>query len=221
MRKNGEFWTAEDDATLREIYSGNGGARQQMWRLPGRTFPAVRSRASKLKIVRRPPVRPYSKEEDDIIREGWRIGRPSKETAQMVGRGHTAVRRRADILGLTGKGTMSPGCKFSWVELEIRRILSDGFPRTIAQLSRQIGCTPNAVYLRLRAGHGVSFRVADFDNVGRHWAGMWELGSGPDAVNDKVSTAAQTSKRARDRKKLREMGGPRGPFSVLIQQVTA
>ena len=53
--KSGE-WSPEEDSVLLEIYSNQRAVKHQLSRLPGRSYPAVKARAARLKLDHKKPI---------------------------------------------------------------------------------------------------------------------------------------------------------------------
>jgi hypothetical protein len=198
----GKAWTTEEEAVLYEVSRTGVTLLSQMHRLPERTHTAARCWASKRNIPLK-ETQAWSYDERQILRRIYR-GEESLKVGlkKLPGRTYGAAKTEAARLGLAGMRAGKRGSGYSWVENTIAKLLADGERMSVKQLAAASGASLNATDKALNRRRGKKFRVGDWTrtSVFGDWAGLWELGSGPDAPRPARKTASQSCREWRARK---------------------
>lgn len=214
-------WADEENATIEAIAKEGLTLISQMHRLPGRTWNAAKIQASRLDVSISAAVvwTPRDREKlhriyasNESIKVGLRRLLPH--------RSYLAAKGEAQRLGLTGTKTRLGRTGYSWVERAIESVLEDGQRLTVKQLAAKTGASINAIDKIVAKLRGKKFRVGDWTRAAGvgNWAGMWELGAGPDAPRPPRKTATECCRTSRERQRIR--AGQINPFASLLEQVS-
>ncbi|WOD19819.1 hypothetical protein [Paraburkholderia kirstenboschensis] len=215
-------WTAAENALLAEIANSDMSLCSQMHRFPGRTWDAARTHASRIGISLR-AAEAWTPEEVRILKKIWRGNESIKAAVARLlpHRGYLAARGEAQRLGISGCKARTGRTGYSWVARACEEILQDGQRLSIIQLAERTGASRNAVHKALVKLHGGKFRVGEwarFSTFGCN-AGLWELGSGPDAPRPPRKSASRANREAKERRMIR--AGQGNPFFSIMNQVAA
>jgi hypothetical protein len=215
-------WSPAEEAVLKEVAESDLTLSSQMHRLPGRTFDAARNHASRIGCALR-AADAWTPEEIRVLKKIWRGDESIKAAVARLlpHRGYLAARGEAQRLGISGSKARTGRTGYSWVARACEEILQDGQRLSIIQLAERTGASRNAVHKALVKLQGTKFRVAEwvrFSTFG-DLAGLWELGSGPDAPRPARKSAAVANRESRERRMIR--AGQGNPFFSLMKQVAA
>lgn len=214
-------WSTEEEATLKAISLSTDSLLSQMHRLPGRSWAAARTHASRIGIAMT-EARAWSEEEREILRQIWR-GKQSIKVGmrRLPGRTYIAAKGEAQRLGLCGKRKRPGRTGYSWVEVAICCVLDAADALSIPEISRETGASIAAVGKILRKQRGKRFHVGGWSRASAvgDWTMRWSLGAGPDAPKPLPKSSRQTCREWREKRRIR--GGEINPFSALINQVVA
>jgi len=212
-------WSAAEDAVIRETSSAGLTLTSQMHRLPGRSFVAAKTRASKIGVSAS-NARAWSDEERAALREIY----ASRETIKLAARrllpdrSYLSIKAEAMRLGVrvfhrTGR------LGYSWVWRAIERALDEA-DLTIAQLVGRTGASTNAItkaIARRRAEVHIGGWVREA-TTGKICA-QWALGRGRDAPRPQRKSSRAACRDYRIRQRVR--AGVVDPFASLRSQVVA
>jgi hypothetical protein len=212
-------WSREEEAILTEISRSTNSLLSQMHRLPGRSWPAARTHASRIGIAMT-EARAWSEEEREILRQIWR-GKESIKVGmkRLPGRTYIAAKGEAQRLGLCGKRKRPGRTGYSWVDTAICRVLDANDAMSIGELAKETGASIAAIGKILRSARGKRFHVGGWSRASSvgDWTMKWSLGGGPDAPKPRPKSSRQTCRDWRERKRIRN--GEVNPFSTVIAQV--
>jgi hypothetical protein len=162
-------WTPKDDRVLRQLVRAGGSADEIAARL-GRTRAAVHCRARiqglSFRAARRRGLEnhfaPWTRKDDEAIRQLMRAGLPPSKIAAKLGRTPAALTSHTSRGGLylrtPRRGTVPPNHLASWTTREhttLRRLARSGVP--VTQIAARLGRTPSAVTQRAFL-EGISLR---------------------------------------------------------------
>lgn len=216
----GRRWSEEEDTAIAAVAEEGRHLIDEMARFPGRTYGAVKMRASKIGVSlleafiwtefeRAQLRRIYGS--DEPIKVGLKLWLPH--------RGYIAAIAEAQRLGLSGtkKRTGTKGA--AWVLSAIEQKLANGRQLTIPELIAATRASPSGIFKALDAARGKTVRVGRWtrrSDVG-DWMAVWELGGGADAPRPVPLTPAESNRRWRDRKRHR--AGHFDPFAAIARQI--
>lgn len=215
-------WSPAEEAILVEISKSDLSLISQMHRLPGRSWDAARNHASRIGISLR-AAEVWSPEEIRVLKKIWRGDESIKAAVARLlpHRGYLAARGEAQRLGISGRKARTGRTGYSWVARACEEILQDGQRLSIVQLAERTGASNNAVHKALSKQQGSKFRVGEWVRLSTFGdlAGLWELGSGPDAARPPRKSAAVANRESRERRMIR--AGQGNPFFSIMKQVAA
>lgn len=218
----GRRWTAEEKAVLKDVAESSVTLLSQMHRLPGRTFDAARNHACRIGLALSASDA-WTPEEVRVLKKIWRGDESIKAAVARLlpHRGYIAARGEAQRLGISGSKARTGRSGYSWVARACESILQDGQRLSIIQLAERTGASRNAVYKAIVKLHGTKFRVGEWVHLSTHgnFTGLWELGSGPDAVRPARKSASMSNRDLRERRMIR--AGQGNPFFSIMNQVSA
>lgn len=216
----GRAWTKDEESILEGICNSKASLVSQMHRLPGRSWDAAKSHASRMGFALS-RARKWSLAEQAILREIW-TGRAAIKLGlrRLPGRSYASAKAEAARIRLTG-ARMKGRTGYSWLEPVVKSVLVKESPMTIARIADVTGASISGIENILRMGHGSTFHVADWYRKSAYgdYARMWALGVGPDAPKPARKSPAMSHREWAQRKRV-QMGAI-NPFASLVQQVAA
>lgn len=213
-------WTREEEAILRDVCSAGVPLVGEMDRLPGRTWDAAKTHASRLGIVLS-SSKPWSPEEIAILKRVWRSKSPIKVGLKgLPGRSYAASKSEATRLGFTGsrkRGRVGYG----WLKTAIKNVLAEDSPLSIPVIAERTGASINGIENILRECHGTEFRIGGWNrrsNVG-DYSREWALGTRADEPKPVRKDPRVAVREYQQRQKIKKGGF--NPFASLAMQVAA
>jgi hypothetical protein len=216
----GTFWTAAEDAILKEVWHLEGAMEKHIHRLPGRSVDSATLRGKRLGLGRRYIA--WTAEEDAILREFWPHSSVKSQLWKLPNRAWKSVINRALVLGLPPRKAAVFVPDYSWVDELAFKELSAGLPMNSIQLSSRIGASDSWTRRILRCDKQNHFRIVGWEHITSTgtgaWTAIWSVGSEPDVPMPKRSNAERVrAYRAKDRIKT----GHINPFAAAIGLVAA
>jgi hypothetical protein len=199
-----QFWTKEEDALLRKVFSEGKQIKDVVPLFPGRTLESVKARVRNQGITY-PCNRHWSAEEDAILREIWLAPRSIKNGLhRLPDRSYHSAKIRAKRLNLGMKPPSERGAQ-SWVLRAIIAVLGNGVQMTAQQIAVATGADRGSIQLHLARLRGVQFRVGGWERINsNHLSMRWALGPGEDAPKPSRKPALESHKAFRERMRIKK-----------------
>lgn len=154
----------------------------------------------------------WKPEEDEIVRQIHASNKTAKESVHLLpGRSHFSIMGRFQSLGLPPRGGRGRS-HYRWVEQPIVRLLSEGAPLTVLEMAQATGASYHRIRCTLYEGRGMKWHIDSHTRVycRGSQSPKWTLGPGPDAPEPPALSKAETNRRDRERRKLKN--GTVNPF---------
>lgn len=154
----------------------------------------------------------WKPEEDEIVRQIHASNMTAKEAVYLLpGRSHFSIMGRFQSLGLPRRGGRGRS-HYRWVEEAIVKLLSAGAPLTVLEMAQATGASYHRIRIIMYEGRGTKWHIGGYTRV--YCRGTqspkWIIGPGPDAPKPPALTKAETNRRDRERRRLKN--GTMNPF---------
>lgn len=216
----GRLWTTAEERTLRDVWHSQTSTDELCSMFPGRSADAIRSHAFGIGLGAR--FIPWSEAEDSILREIWSgHGSLKSHLHRLPGRNWRGALHRARLIGLGGRSPKQFVSDYSWVEVEITKVLS----RTVPLTAREIAASCSASYTRVTQvlsrhaeskWHAVDWRHTSVSGTG-NWSAVWAIGAGANVPKPPLKTKSESARDYRAKKAIAR--GRINPFEMLMQPI--